>query len=144
MKLAAELGATHCIDEAKRDIEKSIKNICGKVDYAFDTSGSSQLLEALRKVLNSGASACGVGIGGYLVLNERERREGKSWKITDTGFSAPPIFIPRLLEYHRAGIFPFEKMLRFYRFDEIIEAFEASRSCRVIKPVVLLEEFESK
>ena len=52
----------------------------------------------------------------------------------------PPVFIPRLLEYHRAGSFPFEKMLHFYRFDEIEKAFEASRSCSVVKPVVLLEE----
>ena len=140
LELSAELGATHCIDSAKRGIAKSIEGICGKVDYAFDTSGSSQLLEAMRKVLNSGASACGVGIGGYLALNERERREGKSWETTNTGFSVPPLFIPRLLEYHRAGKFPFEKMLRFYRFDEIDEAFEASRSCSVVKPIVLLEE----
>ena len=140
LELAAELGATHCIDGTEHSIEKSIKDICGKVDYAFDTSGSSQLLEVMRKVLNSGASACGVGIGGSLVLNKRERLEGKSWETTDTGFSVPPFFIPKLLEYHRAGNFPFEKMLRFYRFDEIDKAFEASRSYRVVKPVVLLED----
>jgi aryl-alcohol dehydrogenase len=142
LELAAELGATHCIGGAQHCVEKSIKDICGKIDYAFDTSGSSQLLETMRKVLNSGASACGVGIGGYLVLNERERRDGKSWETTNTGFSVPHLFIPKLLEYHRAGNFPFEKMLRFYRFDEIEKAFEASRSCSVVKPVVLLEDLE--
>jgi aryl-alcohol dehydrogenase len=143
LELAAELGATHCIDGAERGVEKSIKNICGKVDYAFDTSGSSQLLEVMRKVLNNGASACGVGIGGYLALSERERRERKSWETTNTGFSVPYLFIPKLLEYHRAGKFPFEKMLHFYRFDEIDKAFEANRSCSIVKPVVLLEENKS-
>ena len=140
LELAAELGATHCIDGTKHNIENRIKNICGKVDYAFDTSGSSHLLEAMRQVLDFGASACGVGIGGYLILNEHERLEGKSWETTNTGFSVPYIFIPRLLEYHRAGNFPYEKMLRYYRFDEIDDAFEASRSCSVIKPVVLLDD----
>jgi len=139
LELAAELGATHCIDSTDGRIEKSIKDICGSVDYAFDTSGSYQLLQAMRRVLNIGASACGVGIGGYLDLSERERRGGKSWETTNTGFSVPPVFIPRLLEYHRAGSFPFGKMLHFYRFEEIEKAFEASRSCSVVKPVVLLE-----
>jgi aryl-alcohol dehydrogenase len=139
LDLATELGATHHIDGEKTDTAKAIKNICGGVDYAFDTSGSSRLLGAMRTVLNPGASACGVGIGGTLVLNERERGEGKSWATTNTGFSVPPLFIPQLLEYYKAGQFPFEKMLHFYRFDEINEALAASRVCAAVKPVVLME-----
>ncbi|MDR1482420.1 MAG: NAD(P)-dependent alcohol dehydrogenase [Synergistaceae bacterium] len=139
LELAVKLGATHCANGENADIAKFIKSICGGVDYAFDTSGSSHLLDAMRKILNPGASACGVGIGGRLALNERERREGKSWTTTDTGFSVPPLFIPKLLEYHKAGRFPFEKMLHFYQFDEINEAFEANRACTVVKPVVLME-----
>ena len=137
--MAIELGATHRVDGEKADIAKAIKNICGGVDYAFDTSGSSRLLDAMRKILNPGASACGVGIGGTLALNEHERRNGKSWTTTDTGFSVTPLFIPKLLEYHKAGQFPFEKMLCFYRFDEINEAFAASRACIAVKPVVIMD-----
>jgi aryl-alcohol dehydrogenase len=139
LELAVELGATHCIDGKNAEVVKAIKNICGGVDHAFDTFGSSRLLDAMRKVLNPGASACGVGIGGALTLNERERKEGKTWMTTNTGFSVPPLFIPKLLEYHRAGQFPFEKMLRFYRFGEINEAFAANRACTAVKPVVLME-----
>jgi aryl-alcohol dehydrogenase len=58
---------------------------------------------------------------------------------TNTGFSVPPFFIPKLLEYYKAGQFPFEKMLRFYRFAEINEAFAANRACTAVKPVVLME-----
>jgi aryl-alcohol dehydrogenase len=139
LALAKELGTTHCVDGEKADVAETIKNICGGVDNAFDTSGSSRLLDAARKVLNPGASVCGVGIGGALALSERERQEGKSWMTTDTGFSFPPLFIPKLLEYHKAGQFPFEKMVRFYRFEEINEAFEASRTFAAVKPVVLME-----
>jgi aryl-alcohol dehydrogenase len=139
LELAMQLGATHGVDSEKTDMAHFIKNVCGGIDYAFDTSGSARLLDAMRKGLNPGASACGVGIGGTLTLNERERREGKSWATTNTGFSVPPLFIPKLLEYHKAGQFPFEKMLHFYRFDEINEAFTANRMCTVVKPVVLME-----
>jgi aryl-alcohol dehydrogenase len=139
LDLALELGATHSVSGNGNDAANAIKRACGGVDYAFDTSGSPRLLETMRKVLNPGASACGVGIGGSLALSERDRQEGKSWAVTDTGFSVPPLFIPRLLEYHKAGQFPFEKMLRFYRFSDINEAFAASRACAAVKPVVLME-----
>jgi aryl-alcohol dehydrogenase len=139
LALAVKFGATHRVDDKKADIVKFIKSTCGGVDYAFDTSGSSRLLDAMRKVLNPGASACGVGIGGELTLNEREHQEGKSWTTTNTGFSVPPLFIPKLLKYHRAGEFPFEKMLRFYHFGWINEAFEANRACTAVKPVILME-----
>jgi aryl-alcohol dehydrogenase len=139
LDLAGELGAAYRIDSRKSDIIKSIKSTCGGVDYAFDTSGGSRLLDAMRRVLNPGASACGVGIGGELALSERERREGKRWETTNAGFSVPPLFIPKLLEYYKAGQFPFEKMIRFYRFGEINEAFAASRACTAVKPVVLME-----
>jgi aryl-alcohol dehydrogenase len=140
LELAGELGATHCIDGEKVDIEETIKNICGGVDYAFDTSASSRLLEALRKTLNPNAAACGVGMGGSLMLNARERKDGKTWATTDTGFSVPHQFIPKMIEYYKAGKFPFEKMLRFYRFEEIEEAFAASRACTAVKPIVLMGE----
>jgi aryl-alcohol dehydrogenase len=139
LELAVGLGATHSIGSGKGGIVKIIKNICGGVDYAFDTSGDSSLLDAIRKSLNPGASACGVGIGGVLTLSERERQESKSWATTNTGFSVPPLFIPKLLEYYKAGKFPLEKMLRFYRFGEINEAFAASREWAAVKPVVLME-----
>jgi aryl-alcohol dehydrogenase len=142
LELAKELGATHCVDGEKSEIAQTIKDICGGADYAFDTSGSSRLLEAMRKVLNPGASACGVGIGGSLPLTERERRDGKSWATTDTGFSVPALFIPKLLEYYKAGKFPYEKMLTFYRFAEINEAFKANREFRAVKPVVLMQKMQ--
>ncbi|MDR1580130.1 MAG: NAD(P)-dependent alcohol dehydrogenase [Synergistaceae bacterium] len=139
LALAAELGVTHRVNGEKANVAKAIKNICGGVDYAFDTSGSSRLLEAMRHVLNPGATACGVGIGGSLMLSERERQEGKRWTVTNTGFSFPPLFIPKLLEYYKAGQFPFEKMFRFYRFEEINKAFAASREYAAVKPIVLME-----
>ena len=140
LKLAKELGATYSLNGEDDNLAKTIKTICEGVDYAFDTSGSSRMLEAMRHVLNPGATACGVGIGGSLSLTERERKDGKNWATTDTGFSVPPVFIPKLLEYHKTGVFPFEKMLRFYRFDKINEAFAANRELRVVKPVVLMEQ----
>jgi aryl-alcohol dehydrogenase len=139
LEMAEELGATHGISGGKKDIAGIIKKICGGLDYAFDTSGNALLLEGMRKVLNPGAAACGVGIGGSLVLNAAERRQGKSWETTNAGFSVPQKFIPQLIKWYQKGKFPFDTMIRFFPFDDINEAFAAARTGEVIKPVVILE-----
>jgi aryl-alcohol dehydrogenase len=139
LKMAAALGASHCIDSGKRRIGETITAVSGGLDYAFDTSGNGVLLEALGKALNAGAKACGVGIGGELALSAAEIRDGKSWESTDAGFAVPQVFIPRLVSLYKKGLFPFDRMIRFYPFSRINEAFRASEAGTVIKPVLLME-----
>jgi aryl-alcohol dehydrogenase len=83
------------------------------------------------------------GIGVSLMLNNHERMAGKTWETADTGFSVPPVFIPQLIAYYRAGNFPFEKMLRYYRFEKIEEAFTENRPRTAIKPVILMDDAPS-
>lgn len=46
------------------------------------------------------------------------------------------IFIPRLVELHKQGRFPFDKLVRFYPFDQINEAIADSESGVTIKPIL--------
>ena len=48
----------------------------------------------------------------------------------------PQLFIPELVEYYRQGRFPFDKLVEFYDFENINQAFEDSRTGKTIKPVV--------
>jgi aryl-alcohol dehydrogenase len=52
------------------------------------------------------------------------------------GDSIPQLFIPKLIQYYKAGVFPFDKLIRFYRLEDINQAFEDSRTGRTIKPVI--------
>jgi aryl-alcohol dehydrogenase len=52
------------------------------------------------------------------------------------GSSNPDVFIPQLVELHAKGLFPFDRMIRFYPFDQINEAIADSESGRTIKPIV--------
>jgi aryl-alcohol dehydrogenase len=49
----------------------------------------------------------------------------------------PQTFIPLLVDLHRRGRFPFERLVRSYPFDRINEAFEDSAHGTTIKPVVV-------
>ena len=49
-------------------------------------------------------------------------------------------FIPKLIEYYREGRFPFDKLIKFYPFEQINEAFEASNKGECIKAVLTMNE----
>ncbi|WP_245602159.1 hypothetical protein [Peribacillus kribbensis] len=43
------------------------------------------------------------------------------------GDSVPRVFIPQLVDYYKASQFPFDKLVKFYDFEELNEAFEDSK-----------------
>jgi aryl-alcohol dehydrogenase len=46
------------------------------------------------------------------------------------------IFIPKLIEFYRQGKFPFDKLVRFYDFEQVNEAIADSESGVTIKPIL--------
>lgn len=46
------------------------------------------------------------------------------------GCSIPKIFIPQLLDYYRKGMFPFDRLIQYYPFEEINQAFEDTKKER--------------
>ena len=55
------------------------------------------------------------------------------------GGSNPQVFIPRLVEYFKAGKLPIDRLVEFYPFKDIGKAFEDSHSGKVIKPILLFD-----
>jgi len=53
------------------------------------------------------------------------------------GNTVPQVFIPKLITLWRQGMFPFDKLIKTFRLDEINEAEHASADGSVIKPVLL-------
>lgn len=52
------------------------------------------------------------------------------------GQSISDIFIPRLIELYRQGRFPFDRLIKFYPFEEINRASEDSEKGVTLKPVL--------
>lgn len=140
LKLADELGATHVINAASSDPVEKIKEICaGGVPYVLETSG---LPSVLQQAILSSAIGGEIGIVGappmgatipvdinFLLFNRKLRGIVEGQSISD-------IFIPRLVELYRQGKFPFDKLLKFYSFDEINQAAEDSENGITLKPVL--------
>jgi len=141
LAVARELGATHTINPKTGDATALIAEITGYgIDYALDTTGIEPVI---LSALNSLAPR---GVLGILGASEREsvipvkqgflRSSGRRIMGIVEGDSNPDVFIPLMIELYRQGRFPFDKLLRFYSFDEINQAIHDSETGKTIKPVV--------
>jgi len=138
LSLAMELGATHTVNASKTDPVSAVKDITnGKgADYAVNATGNGKNSRmALNCTHNFGklAHIGGEGestfdhLGGRMVMGITE------------GWSIPKLFIPQLIRFYQDGAFPFDKLVKFYDFDDINTAAEDSLSGKTIKPILLMD-----
>lgn len=141
--LALSLGATRTIDPAAESIKDSVLSVVDEgVDYVFDTTGC---VEVIQQGIDSVASNAVLGLVGVpsdfsvdLPLNiVATMQTGLTVKGIVEGDSDPQKFIPELLAHHRAGRFPFDKLITTFPFSELNEAIEAQHRGEVVKVVVV-------
>lgn len=56
------------------------------------------------------------------------------------GDAVADVFIPRLVDLYMQGRFPFDKLVKFYSFEDINKAAEDSAKGGTIKPVIRIGE----
>jgi aryl-alcohol dehydrogenase len=131
--ITLELGATHVINSRQEDIASAIAAITGSgVDFILETTGNDRLRQLVANVLNPR------GILAKIAKPEAEYAlpgERKSVRVT-MGGSVPQKFIPELIGYYQAGLFPFDRLEKFYDFSEINQAVSDSLKGITIKPVL--------
>ncbi len=141
LAFAEEVGATHSLNPANGDVTAAIIEITGYgVDYALDTTGLTPVIRGAVLSL-APRGCCGVlgasAPGSEIVLDEVHFMSGGRRLIGIVeGESNPDSFIPQLINLYQQGKFPFDKMVRFYPFEQINEAIADSESGVTIKPVV--------
>lgn len=142
LEFAKTLGATHTVNASKVDVIEEIQKITGGgVNYALETTGVAAVFSNMTKSLAVrghaavvGAAALGTNadldIGSLLPM-------GISVTFVVEGDSVPSKFVPELVELFERGLFPFDKLIKQYPFDQINEAFEDSAQGVTLKPVVV-------
>ena len=144
LELARELGATHTINSRSVDsVVDAVKKLTRiGTDYAVDCTGIGA---CVRQSLN-----CTRSLGVCVVLGATESLTihvenelmgvGKTLVGLVEGCSVPQVFIPKLLDYYKKGMFPFDKLITFYDFKDIEQAFEDTHHGKVIKAVLRMSE----
>ena len=139
LELAKELGATHTLNGKEVDVVEEIKRITGTGShYAVETTGVPPLVKQGLNALRPLGTLAIVGVTPEVNIDVHNEimAEGKSMIGVIEGDSVPRVFIPQLVAYYKAGQFPFDKLVKFYSFEQINEAFADSASGATIKPIL--------
>jgi aryl-alcohol dehydrogenase len=139
LALAQELGATHTLNGRQVDVVKEIRAASGGgTHYAVETTGVPPVVRQSLHALRPLGEVAIVGVTPEVTIDVQNdlMAEGKSMIGVIEGDSVPRVFIPKLIEFFKAGQFPFDKLVKFYRFDQINEAFEDSAKGATIKPIL--------
>ena len=97
----------------------------------MDTTGNAQLYNLGTSLLNP---------RGKLVIltggSGTDLPGGRKVLSVIQGDAVPQQFIPRLIKLYQQGRFPFDRLVKFYPFNQINRAIADSRRGSTIKPVL--------
>jgi aryl-alcohol dehydrogenase len=140
LKLAAELGVTHVINGRSTDALQAIQDLTnGGVDYALDSTGAPAVIaQAIASLAPRGTVGLVAGAGGAKAEFDIVSlfSGGRTIKGIIEGDSVARIFIPRLVRLHMQGKFRFDKLVKFYDFEDINQAAKDSEDGVTVKPVI--------
>jgi aryl-alcohol dehydrogenase len=144
LSLALELGATHAINSRESDPVEEIRKLTGGgADFTLECSGRAAVL---RQAIDS------VGLLGTCgIVGATPQGTEASFNVNDVmipgrrimgivqGDVVSRTFIPELIELFQQGRFPFDRLVKFYTFDQVNEAMADSESGVTIKPILRFE-----
>jgi aryl-alcohol dehydrogenase len=141
LALAKELGATHTFHSDEAAL-KQIRAVTGRgVRFTLNTTTVPAVHTMALDVLamNGTAGFVAAPRGQWAPQMFGMLAGGRQMRGILGGDAHPALFLPKLIDYWRQGRFPFDRLLTFYRFDEIARAFDDVHHGRVIKPVLLMD-----
>jgi aryl-alcohol dehydrogenase len=140
--LAIELGATHAVDPKAGSLPEQIKDICPEgVDYAIDTTAVTPVVEQLLASLGMRGMLGLIGVPAdpetvFSVGLLQPPLTGLTIRGIIEGDADPEAFIPYLLDLHKQGRFPFDKLITTMPLAQINEAVEAMHRGEILKAVL--------
>ena len=145
LQLARELGATHTIDTTHHSATDhsavtQIHEICGgPADFALECTG---VIEVVRQAADSVGmlGTCiligGAPAGAQFQLDHLSTLWGKKIIGVLGGGGQSQSLITTIMQLYQQGRFPFDRLVEYFDFADIADAFEASNNGRVIKPIL--------
>jgi aryl-alcohol dehydrogenase len=140
--LATGLGATHVVDPHAGPLAEQIREIApAGTDYAVDTTAVTPVVEQLLASLGMRGMLGLIGVPAdpqaiFSVGLFQPPLLGLTIRGIVEGDADPQTFIPYLLDLHRQGKFPFDKLITKMPFDQINEAVAAQHRGEVLKAVL--------
>ncbi|MBU2703334.1 aryl-alcohol dehydrogenase [Sporomusaceae bacterium BoRhaA] len=144
LEMAKELGATHTINSKNvESVVDEVKKLTRSgTNYAIDCTGIGTCLRQSLNCTRSLGTCVVLGATQELTIHVENELMGAGKKLVGLveGCSIPQIFIPKLLEYYKNNKFPFDKLITYYDFKDINQAFEDTHKGKVIKAILKMKD----
>ncbi len=141
LALAQSLGASHVINPALvDDVGVAIRAMAPRLDFAMEATSNPGALAQAFEALGPSGTMVSVGVhGGVMSLDVFGLLGGKKLKMVRMGDGSARLNIERLIKLQQRGMFPFERLISRYPFEQIDQALADMRSGKVIKPVLVMK-----
>ncbi len=143
LELARQLGATHTILADGSDLMAALRGIVATgIDRIVDTTGASPVIRAGLEALASRGELAMLAVtapGTEITFNPNTLLGGRAVRGAVEGDADPQVFIPWLIDRHRAGRFNHAPLVREYPLSAINEAVANMASGTAVKPVLVME-----
>jgi aryl-alcohol dehydrogenase len=148
LETAMQLGASATINGREEDLEERMLELTdGGADLALDTTANMRVIRQLVRGCRSRATIGVLGgsqPGTELTLDYRDfYLQGRTLTGIIQGDAVPHDFIPRLIDAHLQGLFPFDRLIRRYAFDDLNSAIADSVDGIAVKAVATFEQVTS-
>lgn len=144
LAMAAALGATAVFNPSHtKDLVWDVMNsVPNGVDCSLDAVGNNTVIRQALEILRSPGHCVTVGFQGLqhdITIDQGHLLLGRRLSGVIEGDADPQTFVPALIQLHRDGKFPFDRLIETFPFDKINEAIDAAAGGGVIKPVVVFD-----
>ena len=141
--LAMQLGATHGILSDPANLAADLRTtLPDGVNFIVDTTGIPAMIRAGTEALATRGQMAVLAVtppGTEVSINPNLLLGGKAIRGAVEGDADPQVFIPELIERHRAGRFPHDRLVTTYPFSAINQAVADMRAGKVVKPVLVMD-----
>ncbi|MCW2997905.1 MAG: alcohol dehydrogenase [Solirubrobacterales bacterium] len=144
LELAKELGATHAFNPAEhKDLIWDVMQVVAPgVDFAFDAVGLGSVIRQALELLRTPGHCASVGFQGLeneITIDQGHLLLGRTLSGVTEGDAYPKTLIPQLIQWYREGKFPFDRLIKTYKLQDINQAIADAESGDVIKPVIVFD-----
>lgn len=138
LELAKSLGATLTIDASKEDPVGRLTGM-GGMKYVIEAAGIPSVMAQATQVVRSRGICAILGVAkpdATLTVNILQTFSGRTVMGIIEGDADPHVFIPFLVDKFMEGELPFDRLVKFYPFEQINKAVADSESGVTVKPIL--------
>ncbi|WP_328375611.1 NAD(P)-dependent alcohol dehydrogenase [Micromonospora zamorensis] len=139
--LATELGANAALDPTAAGLVGTVHDLTsGGAHHIVDTTSRPEMLRRAVAILRPRGDLALVGVGTTVAFNVMSLL-AKGIRVHGVleGDANPARFIPELVDLHQRGLFPLDRLIATFPFENIGAAVDGMRDGSAIKPVLTFD-----